>query len=175
MGSNRRHRPRPQARRLPSLNPRRLLLVVCEGEETEPSYIEGFERKTRNAVVDVTIHDEHGDPRKLVDMAKREKKKASARAKKEKDDFAAYDEVWCVFDRDQHERFADACQMARDNQIDLAVSNPSFELWLLLTSALTSSVLPTESTWRPSVPASSTGTPSSWARHSATPRRASTD
>ncbi|MFT4628841.1 MAG: hypothetical protein ACI8PZ_007537, partial [Myxococcota bacterium] len=43
-----------------------------------------------------------------------------------------YDEVWCVFDRDEHERFADACQMARDNNLQVAASNPCFELWLLL-------------------------------------------
>jgi RloB-like protein len=40
--------------------------------------------------------------------------------------------VWCVFDVDDHTRFDDAVQMARDNGIELAVSNPCFELWLLL-------------------------------------------
>lgn len=99
---------------------------------TEPSYIEGFVRKIRNAAVEVRIHGEQGDPRKLVEMAKREKQQAIARAKRQDDDFLAFDEVWCVFDRDQHDRFEDACQMARDNQLALAVSNPCFELWLLL-------------------------------------------
>lgn len=106
--------------------------MVCEGKVTEPSYIEGFVRKTRNATVAVKIHDEHGDPRKLVEMAKSERDQARARATQQGDDFLAYDEVWCAFDRDQHERFEGACQMARDNQLELAVSNPCFELWLLL-------------------------------------------
>ena len=132
MGSDRRNRTRRAARGPAIRSPRRLLLVVCEGEVTEPSYIEGFERKTRNARVAVRIHDEHGDPRKLVEVAKRERDRAKARARKEGDDNLAYDEVWCVFDRDQHERFEDACQMARDNQLELAVSNQCFELWLLL-------------------------------------------
>jgi hypothetical protein len=108
------------------------LLVVCEGKVTEPSYIEGFERMARNATVAVKIHGEHGDPRKLVEIAKRERDSAKARAEKEEDENLAYDEVWCAFDRDQHERFEDACQMARDNQLELAVSNPCVELWLLL-------------------------------------------
>jgi hypothetical protein len=106
--------------------------VVCEGKVTEPSYIQGFVRETRNATVEVRIHGEHGDPRKLVEMAKHKRDEAKARAKREKDDNLAYDEVWCAFDRDQHERFEDACQMARDNQLELAVSNPCVELWLLL-------------------------------------------
>lgn len=132
MGSNRRHRQRRPARGPASRSPKRRLLVVCEGKVTEPLYIEGFVRKTRNATVDVQIHDEHGDPRTLVEMAKSEKQQAKARAKQQGDEFLAYDEVWCAFDRDQHERFQDACQMARDNQLELAVSNPCFELWLLL-------------------------------------------
>jgi hypothetical protein len=92
----------------------------------------GFVRKTRNATVKVQIHGERGDPRKLVEMAKEAKQRAEADAGRQGDDFLAYDEVWCAFDRDQFERFDDACQMARGNQLELAVSNPCFELWLLL-------------------------------------------
>jgi hypothetical protein len=40
--------------------------------------------------------------------------------------------VWCVFDIDSHPNVEDALQMARDNGIHLAISNPCFELWLLL-------------------------------------------
>src|SRR5262249_27212226 len=42
------------------------------------------------------------------------------------------DEVWCVYDVDSHPKLADAFQQARDNGIELAISNPCFELWLLL-------------------------------------------
>lgn len=57
---------------------------------------------------------------------------AKAEAYRSGDPGAAFDEIWCVFDRDDHERFQDACTMARDNGLRLAVSNPCFELWLLL-------------------------------------------
>jgi hypothetical protein len=43
-----------------------------------------------------------------------------------------YDHVWCVFDVDEHPHIPDAKQQARDNGIELAISNPCFELWLLL-------------------------------------------
>src|SRR5690606_41139889 len=56
---------------------------------------------------------------------------AVADAKRHDDDNLSFDEVWCVFDVDEHPRVNDACQMARDNNIQVAVSNPCFELWLL--------------------------------------------
>ncbi|MFZ4580430.1 MAG: RloB family protein [Myxococcota bacterium] len=40
--------------------------------------------------------------------------------------------VWCVFDRDQHEHFTEACNLAEGCGVQLAVSNPCFELWVLL-------------------------------------------
>lgn len=48
---------------------------------------------------------------------------------------AAITEYWCVFDVEvptQHPRLHDAIQMARDNDINVAISNPCFELWLIL-------------------------------------------
>jgi hypothetical protein len=59
-------------------------------------------------------------------------KEANAAAKKERDDNLKYEAVWAVFDVDEHPNIPDAIQMARDNSIRLAVSNPAFELWLLL-------------------------------------------
>lgn len=130
--TSRRNRDRPPARRPPSRPPRRRLLVVCEGTRTEPEYIRGFERHVRNAAVVIEIPREQGDPRRVVEIAKSKKAQADADARKNKDDFLRFDEVWCVFDRDEWSRFSDACAMARDNGFELAVSNPCVELWLLL-------------------------------------------
>jgi RloB-like protein len=44
----------------------------------------------------------------------------------------AHDEVWCVFDVDQHPYLKDAISLAERNGIKIAVSNPCFELWLIL-------------------------------------------
>jgi hypothetical protein len=49
-----------------------------------------------------------------------------------------YDQVWCVFDRDfkaenkNQQNFNTAIDIARKNNIELAVSNDAFELWFLL-------------------------------------------
>ena len=45
------------------------------------------------------------------------------------------DEVWCVFDVEApqtHPNLQEALARARDNEIETAVSNPCFEIWLAL-------------------------------------------
>ena len=43
-----------------------------------------------------------------------------------------FDEIWCVFDCDEHPYVKRALREARDNEIHTALSNPCFELWLVL-------------------------------------------
>ena len=43
-----------------------------------------------------------------------------------------FDEIWCVFDRDEHPRVERALREARDSGIDTALSIPCIELWLVL-------------------------------------------
>ena len=42
------------------------------------------------------------------------------------------DQVWTVFDRDDHPRFDDAVDLCRKHGIEIARSDPCFELWLIL-------------------------------------------
>jgi hypothetical protein len=47
------------------------------------------------------------------------------------------DQYWCVFDVEspkpkQHPHLVRACDKARANQVHVAISNPCFELWLVL-------------------------------------------
>ena len=43
-----------------------------------------------------------------------------------------FDEIWCVFDTDQHPNLAQAINEAGQSGIEVAVSNPCFELWFVL-------------------------------------------
>ena len=99
---------------------------------TEPEYLRGLQRACRNPRVTIKVAEEHGAPMTLVRTAKQHKQDAGKRAAREKDENLAYDSVWCVFDMDEHHRVGEAMEMARDNRIELAISNPCFELWLLL-------------------------------------------
>src|SRR5262249_31336287 len=65
-------------------------------------------------------------------IAKRLKTNAQTAAKRESDSNLEYDSVWCVFDVDDHPLLDEAAEMAKKNDIKIALSNPCFELWLLL-------------------------------------------
>ena len=55
MGSQRRNRERRPARRRASREPRKRLLVVCEGQRTEPDYIKGYKQHIRNPSVEIEL------------------------------------------------------------------------------------------------------------------------
>ena len=71
-------------------------------------------------------------PKTLVAYAVARMKEAAREARRRRDENLSYDEVWCVFDVDDHPAIVEAKQQARDNGLKVAVSNPCFELWILL-------------------------------------------
>jgi hypothetical protein len=73
-----------------------------------------------------------GTPRTLVQRAVGLKRAAERLARNRRDTNLRYDEVWCVFDVDEHPFLAEAQQQANDNHVEVALSNPCFELWILL-------------------------------------------
>ena len=118
-------------RRRPRIQPRTRILIVCEGVATEPEYFEEFCRDLR-AVVELVVDDRGGSPKTLVERAVEEKRVADRSAKRSGDPNARYSEIWCVFDVDAHPLVPEAKEQARAHGIRTAVSNPCFELWLLL-------------------------------------------
>jgi len=68
----------------------------------------------------------------VVQCAIRLRAEARAEAKKQRDENLLWDEVWGVVDVDDHPRLDEALALADSEDIQLAVSNPSFELWALL-------------------------------------------
>jgi RloB-like protein len=125
-------RPRRPGRREPFRDPRPTVLVVCEGSETEKQYLEKFALHHKNARIKVEVANETGVPFSLVEFAKKYKREIEKKAKRQMDQNIAYDSVWCVFDVDEHPRIPDAKIMAAAHDINLAISNPCFELWLIL-------------------------------------------
>jgi hypothetical protein len=125
-------RSKPLRRGAPKREPRRRLLVLCEGKITEPKYLQAFRHEHRSQLVDVEVVPECGVPKSLVELAVERKKQAEKEARRQGDPYLKYDEVWCVFDVDEHPNLPEALQQANDNGLKLAVSNPCFELWILL-------------------------------------------
>lgn len=96
------------------------ILVVCGGVRTERDYIDALRRINADRIV-VVVRPRGLDPAGCVRYAI---------AQNQLDD-SAFDEVWCVVDVDEFDLTV-ALRHGRDGGVQLAVSNPCFELWLLL-------------------------------------------
>jgi hypothetical protein len=74
-----------------------------------------------NPAVDIKVRNHGRSPRQAIEYAR----KLTAGNPR------TFDEVWCVVDVDQFD-IAEAAAAATRARVSLAVSNPCFELWLLL-------------------------------------------
>lgn len=127
--TRRRRGERPLRRRSPQIDERARFVIFCEGELTEPLYLKAFAslHEVRSAAT-LDIRGMGCEPRKLVEEARAVKRRERGLTTED----AQY---WCVFDVEAptpHARLNEAVQMARDNGINVAISNPCFELWLVL-------------------------------------------
>ncbi|WP_290856938.1 RloB family protein [Hamadaea sp.] len=100
--------------------------MFCEGRNSEPDYINGLRRLpeiANDTALNLELHPEQGVPLTLVRMA----------ADRLRD--PEVDECWCIFDVEwpqHHPNLHDAKQLAAARGVRLAISNPCFELWLVL-------------------------------------------
>lgn len=105
---------------------KKLFLIICEGDNTEPKYFEAFPVPSST----VEIKGGCNTKTKLVDYALMQKKLPK---------YEDY-EVWCVFDFDrkpdeaatQPRDFNSAIKKAEKNGMKVAWSNDAFELWFVL-------------------------------------------
>ncbi|MEI8384698.1 MAG: RloB family protein [Nitrosomonadaceae bacterium] len=111
------------------------IMIVCEGEKTEPLYFDEIRQFYRLSTTNIKVRqsDYGTQPQKVVDFAIEECLKTKR-----------WEHVYCVFDRDDHPGFHNALQSVA--AIDQKYKNdlkqpirfaaipsiPSFELWLLL-------------------------------------------
>lgn len=117
------------SRRTGTRPPRRTFVILCEGTVTEPHYLDALKRlpevhKVASVKIEVDKDRSGAVPLTLVE--------AAIEVKKGNDEI---DEVWCLFDVEApqpHPNLAQALARARDNGIEIAVSNPCFEIWLVL-------------------------------------------
>lgn len=111
--------------RRPKRQPARRILVVTEGKQTEPQYIEGLNRylRSRGATAVVKSVPVGKDPMRVVRKCIEVRDKAVS---DEKD----YDVCVCLVDVDRHESLSHACRLAARESILLLVSNLKFETWL---------------------------------------------
>lgn len=94
------------------------ILIVCEGENTEPSYFRQF--RLSSATIKAV-----GEGYNTISLVQR----AVALAQEKE-----YDQVWCVFDKDDFSAndFNNAIVLAENNNFGVAYSNQAFEYWIIL-------------------------------------------
>jgi hypothetical protein len=104
----------------------RRILIVCEGEKTEPNY---FKKFPENPEVYDRI-DIHGTGYNTVSLVKEAIRLKNESLKQRK----PYIEIWCVFDKDDFSinSFNEALKLAAANGLRCAYSIEAFELWYML-------------------------------------------
>lgn len=113
----------------------RLYIVVVEGANTEPAYFRGLEAqdlvpRTRVKLHVVPADDHRCAPQYLISNAQK--------AKNDVGRLLSDDEIWIVFDVDEHsgsdrlKQIHSALLDAKNQGWKVALSNPCFEVWLLL-------------------------------------------
>ena len=98
--------PTSYARRAPEREPYDVVLIVCEGEKTEPYYFEGLRRAWGLSSANIRVRSAGAsDPLSLVQFALAEMRSGD------------YDRVFCVFDRDTHAGFEQALQQIAQSRL----------------------------------------------------------
>lgn len=122
-------------RMAPTRAPYDVVLILCEGEKTEPEYFKGLRMACElNPANVVIVPAEGNDPVSIV-------KEAIARCRSSPGEF---DRVFCVFDRDGHTNYQEALDLTTNSPLGrrgilrAITSVPCFEIWVLLHFAYSS-------------------------------------
>jgi hypothetical protein len=118
------------ARRKSRRGPYAKVLIVCEGEKTEPNYFNGLKDHYGLNSANVEVCGEcDSDPHGIAKFAK-------GRYREEKNAGDPFDRVYCVFDKDTHASYQQAIDQisrATPKEVFFAITSvPCFEYWLLL-------------------------------------------
>lgn len=113
-----------------------VVLIVCEGEKSEPSYFKALRKALRLNQANIVIlkRPQGNDPLSLVNHAEEEFK----RERKLDPEKQGYDRVFVIFDRDVHMTYEEALRKITTlnkkvkGRFDGITSVPCFEFWLLL-------------------------------------------
>ena len=94
------------------------ILIVCEGKNTEPSYFRQFKLSSATIKAIGNGHNTTSLVNQAIELSRG----------------GVYDQVWCVFDKDQFPAadFNNAINIANAQNFGVAYSNQAFEYWFIL-------------------------------------------
>lgn len=126
-------------KRRPSRNFAKRILVVTEGQETEPQYVELLVAYLRSQATSTHVKTVGvgKDPLKVV-------RKCIELRDAVADDAKAFNHCVALVDVDMHQTLGDACALASKESILLLVTNLKFEMWLRWHAESTRSAMTTD-------------------------------
>lgn len=117
-------------RKSASRQPKKIVYVFSEGLVTEPDYLRCFcAGLTRPGTAVLDVRGGAGVPYSIVQQCIDLRRELRS---KRNYSLGPQDEIWAVFDVDEHPRVLEAYNLAKSSGINLAVSNPCIEVWGLL-------------------------------------------
>lgn len=107
----------------------RLIIIAAEGEETEKAYFEGLKEHYFNPRVHVEVLgrlESASDPTRVLKLLDQFRSTYHLRK--------GYDQLWLVIDVDRwgNQKLSSVSRQCLQKGYQLAVSNPAFEIWLIL-------------------------------------------
>lgn len=106
----------------------RLIIIATEGQKTEKTYFEDLATESRNNRVHVKVLERNStasSPEHILDLLDRFRSEYQYKT--------GYDELWLVCDVDRwRKKLSQVAEKCAQKGYFLAVSNPCFEIWLLL-------------------------------------------
>jgi hypothetical protein len=126
MGRNIMNLNRPHSK----FSPKKRFIIFSEGKNTEPEYFREYARSLPNSLVKLEIYKAAGAPTTIAIEAVNFRKKMQKTKKGES--HSINDEVWAIFDRDDHENYERAINDCIQGGVYVARSIPCFEFWLIL-------------------------------------------
>lgn len=117
-------------RREPFREPKKCILIVAEGKQTERNYFEDLRKEWRLQTTEVKTVGEGATPSRVVKRAIDERDEKGEAAKSGRT--VPFDEIWCVVDHDRHPDLERAKTAARKEDFKFILSVPCFEIWYLL-------------------------------------------
>lgn len=124
--------PRKLERNQPSKPIQHTILIACEGTKTEQMYFNNIKTELRSQNIIVLPPDKKTDPGNIIERLIKERQQRKYEQRWTKNDAA-----WAVFDGDEHieksrTSWENAINRANSQKINLAITNPCFELWYLI-------------------------------------------
>jgi hypothetical protein len=120
-------------RRSPTREPRRRFTLFCEGKNTEPLYFNALRVRLAHALIEIRINKAAGVPYTIAEQAVQlAKETRCANRRRKRDSYEERDQIWAIFDRDEHPRYEEAVALCVASGVHIARSNPCFEIWLIL-------------------------------------------